>query len=277
MPSPTYPPPVPAPRRVPRPLLVALVLAPWLLVACAGDDDPVPAGQATGPFGWVVDKLPPTGKPVRRLEREQGLVIDVLAEGEGDVLDDGAPRDLQYRLYLLDGRLVQTGTMQAFVPTKGLAGASIRGFAVGASGMRMMERRRLFIPAVLGYGAGGQGDIPPNARLVFDIRPVRLVREDVVVGDGAEARPESTVTVHYEGRLQDGTIFDSSYVRGSPVTLALRAFVPGWRMGVEGMRVGGKRTLWIPFHLAYDAQPAPGGKVPPYSDLSFTVELLGVR
>lgn len=101
---------------------------------------------------------------------------------------------------------------------------------------------------------------------------------DLVVGNGPEARPGQTVTVHYTGWLADGKKFDSSLDRGQPFTFALGQgeVIKGWDEGVAGMKVGGKRRLTIPPQLGYGARGA-GGVIPPNATLVFEVELLSVR
>jgi len=106
--------------------------------------------------------------------------------------------------------------------------------------------------------------------------------EDHVVGDGAEAKIGTLVTVHYTGWLNDndtkGRKFDSSYNRGNPFMFALgsRRVIMGWEEGVAGMKVGGKRTLYIPSRLGYGERGA-GGVIPPNANLIFDVELLKVE
>ena len=98
---------------------------------------------------------------------------------------------------------------------------------------------------------------------------------DIKVGTGAEAAPGNSFTVHYTGWLaSDGTKFDSSVDRGQPFTFLQGAHgvIAGWDEGFDGMRVGGKRRLFIPYQLAYgDAGRPP---IPPKSDLIFDIELL---
>ena len=98
------------------------------------------------------------------------------------------------------------------------------------------------------------------------------------VGSGAEAVPGRTVVMHYRGRLADGRPFDSSQDKGGPVEFVLgqKMVIPGWEQGVRGMRVGGKRTLVVPAHLAYGAA-GHGTTVPPHATLIFDVELVQVR
>lgn len=105
---------------------------------------------------------------------------------------------------------------------------------------------------------------------------------DHQVGSGAEATAGKTVGVHYTGWLdnagQKGKKFDSSLDRGQPFSFLLGQgmVIKGWDEGVSGMKVGGKRTLYIPANLGYGARGAPGA-IPPNANLIFDVELLAVK
>jgi FKBP-type peptidyl-prolyl cis-trans isomerase len=103
-----------------------------------------------------------------------------------------------------------------------------------------------------------------------------LVVEELIVGEGAEALAGANVTVHYIGTLEDGSVFDQSVGRG-PFQFPLGAgkVIKGWDIGVEGMKVGGKRKLTIPSDLAYGSRGA-GSVIPPDAALIFEVELLAV-
>ena len=112
-----------------------------------------------------------------------------------------------------------------------------------------------------------------------------LVKDDVKIGTGAEAKTGQTVSVHYTGWLYDanaadkhGKQFDSSRTRGTPFKFPLGAgrVIKGWDQGVAGMKVGGQRTLTIPAEMGYGARGA-GGSIPPNATLIFDVELLGVE
>lgn len=111
--------------------------------------------------------------------------------------------------------------------------------------------------------------------------PSGLRYEDSVVGSGVEAVKGQQVSVHYTGWLNKddakGAQFDSSVERGRPFSFMLGAgmVIKGWDEGVAGMKVGGKRTLFIPAKLGYGAQGA-GAVIPPNADLIFDVELLEV-
>jgi FKBP-type peptidyl-prolyl cis-trans isomerase FkpA len=95
------------------------------------------------------------------------------------------------------------------------------------------------------------------------------------VGTGAKPTASSVVKVHYEGKLANGKVFDSSYQRGQPISFPLNQVIPCWTQGVQTMAVGGKATLKCPASTAYGAAGA-GGVIPPNADLTFTVELLGI-
>ena len=106
-----------------------------------------------------------------------------------------------------------------------------------------------------------------------------LVMEDLVVGKGAEAQDFNKVVVNYTGKLEDGSVFDSSLKPGREpftFTLGVGSVIKGWDLGVKGMKVGGKRKLKIPAELGYGAKGA-GNVIPPNAALIFDVELLEVE
>lgn len=95
-------------------------------------------------------------------------------------------------------------------------------------------------------------------------------------GNGPKPTAASTVKVHYEGTLIDGTVFDSSYQRGEPIEFPLSGVIKGWTEGLQLMPVGSKYKLYIPYELAYGERGA-GASIPPYAALIFTVELLEIK
>lgn len=121
---------------------------------------------------------------------------------------------------------------------------------------------------------GGSGTSAPAG----DAAASELKIEDVQVGEGAEAAPGNSVTVHYTGTLTDGTKFDSSVDRQEPFVFQLGAgaVIKGWEEGVKGMKVGGKRKLTIPPQMAY-GEAGAGGVIPPNATLLFDIELIDVK
>ena len=105
--------------------------------------------------------------------------------------------------------------------------------------------------------------------------PADLVIRDIIVGDGDEAKPGDTVTVHYAGVEYDsGEEFDSSWGRGESIQFPLDRLIPGWQEGIPGMKVGGRRRLTVPPALAYG--PAGAGHRLSGKTLVFVIDLLGV-
>ena len=106
-----------------------------------------------------------------------------------------------------------------------------------------------------------------------------LVIEDLVIGEGSEAQDFNKVVVNYTGTLEDGSIFDSSLKHGGTpftFTLGVGSVIKGWDLGVQGMKVGGKRKLTIPADLGYGSNGI-GSVIPPNAKLTFEVELLEVE
>lgn len=105
---------------------------------------------------------------------------------------------------------------------------------------------------------------------------VELEIIDRKIGDGAEVRPDATITAHYTGALcKNGIIFQSSHDFGKSISFGLDQVIAGWTRGVPGMKVGGVRRLIIPAEMAYgEASPAPN--IPANSDLVFDIELVDI-
>lgn len=103
-----------------------------------------------------------------------------------------------------------------------------------------------------------------------------LQYEIVKKGDGPTPTANDVVSVHYEGRLVDGTVFDSSIQRGSPIDLPVSGVIAGWVEALQLMHTGEKVKLFIPSELAYGDQ-SPSPVIPPNSVLVFDLELLSIK
>ena len=106
-----------------------------------------------------------------------------------------------------------------------------------------------------------------------------LIIENMEIGDGTEAQDYNKVVVNYTGKLEDGSIFDSSLNPGREpftFTLGVGSVIKGWDVGVKGMKVGGRRRLTIPPELGYGNNGA-GDVIPPGATLIFEVDLLEVE
>ena len=108
--------------------------------------------------------------------------------------------------------------------------------------------------------------------------PSGLQYKVINAADGAKPKSDSAiVVVNYEGRLIDGSVFDSSYTRGEPAEFALNQVIKGWTEGIQLMNVGSTWEFYIPAELAYGSNPPPGSIIKPNSSLIFKVDLLEVK
>ena len=127
--------------------------------------------------------------------------------------------------------------------------------------------------------AANPADNPPNVpKIEGTPKPLYALRYiDTVIGTGPLSAPRKYYTVHYTGWLTDGTKFDSSVDRGAPITFpyGARQVIPGWDTGFDGMHVGGKRRLFIPYQLAYGESGRPP-VIPAKADLIFDIELVDI-
>ena len=144
--------------------------------------------------------------------------------------------------------------------------------------------RPIALLALVALLASCSGEVEPQQVESLDGEPAPVIdsaitRNGVVIrklkdGDGQLALPDSTVTVHFHGTLDDGTVFETT--RGKPpVTFSIPTTIEGWQEGVPGMRVGEVRQLLVPPELAYGRTGE--GRIPPNATLTFTIELLDVE
>ena len=147
-----------------------------------------------------------------------------------------------------------------------------------AFGKRIQERTRAASEAEAQANASAGAAFLAGNRDAKGVVTTASGLQYMVVRQGSGPRPTANaqVRVHYEGRLLDGTIFDSSYERNDPATFGLGQVIAGWTEGLQLMPVGAKYRFWIPSGLAYGRNGSPGG-IPPNSTLVFDVELLQLR
>lgn len=103
-----------------------------------------------------------------------------------------------------------------------------------------------------------------------------ILYKELKAGAGAMPTQQSTVVVDYEGRLVDGTIFDSSYERGEAAEFPVGGVVAGWQIALKAMKVGAVWEVYLPYYMAY-GERGGGEKIPPYSALVFKIELKEVK
>ena len=129
-----------------------------------------------------------------------------------------------------------------------------------------------------GFKARSEGEffIRDNGKRPGIITPASGLQYEILEeGNGKHPKATDSVKCHYEGRLIDGTVFDSSIRRGEPAVFPLNGVISGWTEGVQLMAEGAKYRFYIPYQLAYGANGA-GSSIPPYAALIFDIELIAV-
>ena len=218
---------------------------------------------------------------VMALALQGGLKKTDVVVGKGPAAKSGDYVTVEYTGKLTNGKQFDSSIGRA--PFSFLLGAGqvIKGWDQGVAGMKPGGKRKLVIPPGLGYGATGAGaDIPPNATLVFDVELKSIDKVGVTVlkkGSGAAAKAGDEVSIDYTGTIKaTGKQFDSSKGK-APIKFRLGGgVIPGFTMGVTGMKLGEKRRIAIPAVLGYGARGA-GGVIPPNADLVFEIELVGLN
>lgn len=231
---------------------------------------------------------------------ESGLKYRVRRASEGDHPTADDTVTVHYRGWL-DNETVFDSSYERGEPISFPLGGVIDGWTegvqlIGEGGMIELE-----IPSNLGYGErGSPPDIPGGATLHFIVELISILKplepgpvdenapEEFTATDsglkyrilraaeGASPAATDTVTVHYKGWLDDGTVFDSSYQRGESISFPLNGVIAGWTEGLQLVNEGGMIELEIPSNLGYGARGA-GGVIPPNATLHFIVELIEIE
>lgn len=131
------------------------------------------------------------------------------------------------------------------------------------------------VVAALFFVVGNPFNAVENIGQQASVQNGQLVAQDEIIGTGAAVQVGDKIRVNYTGKLQDGSVFDTSVGKAPfEFTLGAGAVIPGWDQGLQGMKVGGKRLLIIPPQLAYGSQGF--GPIPPNATLIFEVDLVGI-
>ena len=240
--------------------------------------------------------LPPfhPADPARQKRSESGIVYEPIVEGSGKAAHRDDVIEIRFAIWNQGGRLLVC-TEKLPGPTRGRAADfKMRFLQLAPQFLTTGARYRFEVPAELCAGLQYFGStlLPSGSTTIWEVELVKvlaafaqpdaakggrtpsgLVYEVLKEGDGESPRSGDDVTVHYAGWLTDGTLFDSSYTRGRPMTLSLApgGLIPGWLEGLPMMKEGAIWRFLIPASLAYGEKGQ--GKIPPDSPLLFQIEL----
>lgn len=241
--------------------------------------------------------------PADASKTASGLATKTLTPGTGTehpALQDRVK--VHYTGWTADGKSFDSSVARGEPAEFGVGGV-IKGWTEALQLMVKGEKRRLWIPAALAYGDKPARPGAPSGQLTFDVELLDIIpapkppetpadvkaapmdakktasglRYKVLTAGKGARHPAATdkVTVHYSGWTPDGKMFDSSIMRGKPITFGLDQVIKGWTEGVQLMVEGEKARFWIPSDLAYGDPPkrpgAPGGP------LVFDIELIGIK
>ena len=242
--------------------------------------------------------------PSSATQTESGLAYTILESGEGNEHPAAnANVTVHYTGWMTNGQMFDSSVVRG-EPTSFPLDRVIPGWTEGLQLMKVGDKARFWIPGDLAYGNEPSNPGYPYGTLVFDVElldfknppPPPATPEDLKnppadavttasglvyrvlkAGNGGPSpTATSTVHVHYTGwMVLNGEMFDSSVVRGEPISFGLNQVIPGWTEGLQPAKVGEKARLWIPGNLAYGDHPAQPGY--PFGTLVFDVELLSFR
>jgi peptidylprolyl isomerase len=291
---------------------VALGLSCLVLLACAKDASTTPASSApeaaapatasAAPAPSVPTMPPPddvAAPPADATKTASGMASKVIVAGTGK--DHPTATDkvkVDYTGWTKDGHMFDSSVLRGEPITFPLNGV-IPGWTEGVQLMVTGEKRRLWIPAAMAYGDHPRPGAPAGD-LTFDVELLEIipglkpptVPEDVKAAPASAKKtasglayrvltpgtgtthPTATsqVVVHYSGWTTDGKMFDSSVMRGQPLSMSLGSVIKGWTEGVQLMTKGEKARFWIPGSLAYGDKPSRPGA--PSGTLVFDIQLI---
>jgi len=292
------------------PLAVMVIISFFTLTACKSNDNKVAATDSKSVSSTTVVTTTlatqaPTTEPYvleGAITTKSGLQYLEIIAGDGPVPEIGKIVKMNYVVSLPDGTVIYT-TYSSDKPEKVVWGRAelLPGWEEGVGMMKAGGKAKLVLPPELALGAAGAGNIPPNSQIIMEIElvsvelapvppsvaPDKLLAmdnggqyADLVLGDGAEAISNTTVTTEYSiwvaGGSSDDFVFSST--DSQPVTFVVGkgdTVFPGWEQGVIGMKVGGKRLLIIPPDLAMGTQSS--SSIPANSTLIMEITLMDVK
>lgn len=232
----------------------------------------------------------------------EGIKLLLQKQGKGKLLNKGDKIRLHYRGSLVDDREFDNSRNrnQPFEFILGMKQV-IEGWDLALQYLKPGDAARITIPPDLGYGDVDMPQIPSGSYLVFDIEIIEAIRDFApkpfttkgvnkhistsgleywIIQEGRGDKPTrgKTVEVNYTGFLENGDIFDSSVLKGTPISFRLGSgmVIPGWDEGIALLKPGGKALLSIPYNLAYGESGRPP-IIPPKARLIFNVELVNVK
>ncbi len=240
--------------------------------------------------------------PADAKKTNSGLASKVLKEGTGDEMPDKyAQVTVHYTGWTADGKMFDSSVSRG-QPAHFRVNGVIKGWTEALQLMKKGEKRRLWIPADLAYGAKPPPGTPAG-QLTFDVElldytagpkppetpadlknpPASAIKTAsglryryLTKGKGDKSPTANDyVTVHYSGWTMDGVMFDSTVVRQRPQPFHVGSLIQGWREGLMLMKQGDKLRMWIPADLAYGEKPKRKGA--PAGALVFDVELIAIR
>lgn len=232
---------------------------------------------------------------------DSGVEIKITHKGNGAKPSVGDRIIVHYTGKLQDGTVFDSSVSRGepFVFNVGV-GQVIKGWDEAFAMLEQGDKATLTLPAHAGYGQRAVGTIPANSTLIFDVELLEIIPKVNAVpfnveglekiklpsgleyvllkkGDGMQAAKGKTVSVHYSGYLDDGTLFDSSVKRGEPIEfqLGMGRVIEGWDQGIELLTVGSQCRLYVPYQLGYGERGYPP-VIPAKATLIFDVELMDV-
>lgn len=231
-----------------------------------------------------------------------GLKVIETQQGEGPVPKRGDVLGIIYRASYLDGKQFDSYQSREDPYRFRLGFQKVfAGLEEGIATMRAGGKRTLIMPPELAFGKEGGGMIPPDTWVKFEVELIEIqpgpvlpqpwsdVGYDIIttesglqyidyyVGTGESPKLGGEIVIHYSGFLDDGTLFDSSFLSGMPISITLGGdeLIRGWIEGLLTMKEGGQRKLIIPPYLAF-GDKGFGKKIPPNATLTYDIELIQV-